>query len=239
MHIIPAIDIIDSKCVRLSQGDYQKKTVYSDSPVELAKRFESLGVRKLHLVDLDGAKAGSVQNLDILQSICAETSLQVDFGGGVKSKQSLLQVLESGARQVTGGSIAVKEPKEFKSWIKEYGAEKIILGADCRDLKISISGWQEESEIDVFDFISDYQASGIKYVIVTDISTDGMLKGPNFSLYQGLVEKFPQLKIIASGGVSSKDDLVGLEKIGLYGAITGKAIYESRIKLEELFENVN
>lgn len=234
MIIIPAIDIIDGKAVRLTQGDYDQKKEYSAEPLNLAMNFERVGISHLHLVDLDGAKAQKPANLDILQAITKATLLQVDFGGGVKSNESLDAVLAAGAKQVTAGSIAVKNKPLVKEWLKTYGPEKIILGADVKDKKIAINGWQEDSGLDLFEFLEEYIAAGAQYCICTDVSKDGLLQGPSFELYQEIQEAFPDLKLIASGGVSKLEDLMALDEMDLYGAIVGKAFYEGRITLEEL-----
>lgn len=234
MIIIPAIDIISGKAVRLTKGDYNQKKEYSDSPLEVAKGFEQAGITNLHLVDLDGAKAQQPQNLDVLQSITSETSLKVDFGGGVKSNESLEAVLKAGASQVTAGSIAAKDPELVGSWLKEFGPERIILGADVIDEKIAISGWQEDSGLDLFPFLESYLAQGAKYCICTDVSKDGMLQGPSIELYKKILKAFPELNLIASGGVAELDDLKKLLDIGIYGTIVGKAYYEGRISLEQL-----
>jgi len=235
MRIIPAIDIIDRKCVRLSEGDYSTKKVYSNDPLEVAKKFEDNGIQYLHLVDLDGAKSQHVVNHKILESICSKTKLKVDFGGGLKSDEDLRIAFDSGANQITGGSIAVKNPNLFKSWLKKYGEEKIILGADCRDRKIASQGWQETSELDVVDFIKQYEQDGVKYVISTDISKDGMLQGASNQLYEEIISS-TQVKLIASGGISSMDDLLALKEMGCEGAIIGKAYYEGIITLNQLSE---
>lgn len=236
MRIIPAIDIIEGKCVRLSKGDYNTKKIYNEDPLEVAKSFEDAGLRYLHLVDLDGAKAKHIVNWKVLEKLATQTSLSIDFGGGIKSDEDLKIAFESGAKQITGGSIAVKEPVKFASWITAYRAEKIILGADAMDGKIVVSGWQEESDLEIENFISDYVSKGIEYVISTDISKDGMLQGPSFELYESILKKLPKTKLIASGGVSSMDDLLKLKENGLEGAIVGKAIYENRVTLKELSE---
>ncbi|SNT00746.1 1-(5-phosphoribosyl)-5-[(5-phosphoribosylamino)methylideneamino] imidazole-4-carboxamide isomerase [Ekhidna lutea] len=236
MRIIPAIDIIEGKCVRLSKGDYATKKIYNEDPLEVAKQFEDAGLQYLHLVDLDGAKAKHIVNWKVLEKLATKTHLKIDFGGGIKSDEDLKVAFESGAKQITGGSIAVKEPVKFTSWIMAYGAEKIILGADAMDSKIAVSGWQEESDLEIESFIEDYVTKGIEYVISTDISKDGMLEGSSFDLYESILKKLPELKLIASGGVSSIDDLVKLKEQGLEGAIVGKAIYENRISLKELGE---
>ncbi|WP_286755794.1 1-(5-phosphoribosyl)-5-[(5-phosphoribosylamino)methylideneamino]imidazole-4-carboxamide isomerase [Roseivirga sp. UBA838] len=234
MKIIPAIDVISGKAVRLTKGDYNQKKEYSDSPLEVAQRFEQAGITHLHLVDLDGAKAQKPQNLEVLEVISSKTRLRVDFGGGVKSSESLEAVLKAGAQQVTAGSIAAKDPEMVFSWLKHYGAEKVILGADVIDEKIAISGWQEDSGLDLFPFLEQYLAKGVTYCICTDVSKDGMLQGPSIELYKKIIKEFPQLKLIASGGVAELNDLYELREAGLYGAIVGKAYYEGRISLDEL-----
>ena len=236
MEIIPAIDLIDGKCVRLTKGDYDQKKIYNEDPLEVAKSFEGAGIRRLHLVDLDGAKAKKIINAAVLEKIASNTSLKIDFGGGVQSDESIEQAFNCGAQQVTGGSIAVKQPGLFKSWLKKYGTEKIILGADVLDKKIATSGWQEINEIDVTDFISDYQKEGVSFVICTDISKDGVLQGPSTDLYKELMAELPDMKLIASGGVTTIEDLRALKQAGVYGAIIGKAIYENRIPLASLKE---
>lgn len=240
MRIIPAIDIIEGKCVRLTKGDYNTKKVYNENPVEVAKEFEGAGIQYLHVVDLDGAKASHIVNYKVLEQIASNTSLQIDFGGGLKSDEDLRIAFESGANQITGGSIAVKKPDVFESWIQRYGSEKIILGADCNNEKIAVSGWQEESSLEVIPFIKEYQKKGIHYVICTDISKDGMLQGPSFDLYQRILSEChvepveASLRLIASGGISQFDELPKLAELGCEGVIIGKAIYENRISLKEL-----
>lgn len=234
MIIIPAIDLISGKAVRLTKGDYNQKKEYPDSPVEVAKTFEEAGITNLHLVDLDGAKAQEPQNLDVLQSITSNTNLKVDFGGGVKSNESLQAVLNAGAQQITAGSIAAKNPELVYSWLKEFGEEKVILGADVINEKIAISGWQEDSGLDLFPFLERYMAQGVTYCICTDVSKDGMLQGPSVDLYQKILKEFSGLKLIASGGVAELADLKELKDIGVYATIVGKAYYEGRITLEEL-----
>jgi len=234
MKIIPAIDIINGKAVRLTKGDYNQKKEYADNPLDVAKQFEAAGIEHLHLVDLDGAKAQQPRNLSVLASIAKETNLQVDFGGGVKSNASLEAVLKAGAKQITAGSIAVKDQALVKSWIAKYGAEKIILGADVLNEQIAINGWQEDSGLDLVPFVENYMKEGIQYCICTDVSKDGMLQGPAFGLYERLLVAFPNLKLIASGGVATLADLKKLRDLGLYGAIVGKAYYEGNITLEEL-----
>lgn len=240
MRIIPAIDIIDGKCVRLTKGNYETKKVYNENPLEVAKQFEDAGIEYLHLVDLDGAKEEHVVNYKILEQIAAKTSLKIDFGGGLRSKEDLIIAFNSGARQVTGGSIAVKDAKTFESWIAKYGGQKIILGADCKDEKIAISGWQKQSKNDVIPFIKAYQKKNIQYVICTDISKDGMLEGPSFDLYKKIIEECSNsnsqqsIKLIASGGITTIDDVIKLQEIGCEGAIIGKALYEFKISLKSL-----
>ena len=235
MRIIPAIDIIEGKCVRLSKGDYSTKKIYSEDPLDMAKRFEDHGIKYLHLVDLDGAKSKHIVNHKVLENIATNTSLQIDFGGGLKTDDDLRIAFESGAKQITGGSIAVKNPETFTSWINTYGADKIILGADAMDEKIAVSGWLEESDKDLIPFINEYQNKGIAYVICTDISKDVMLEGPAFNLYKRILnETENDLKLIASGGISTFDELPKLAEIGCEGTIIGKAIYENRISLKQL-----
>lgn len=234
MHIIPAIDIIDGKCVRLTKGDYNQKTEYNDNPLKVAQEFETAGIQRLHLVDLDGAKAKKVVNLDVLKSIADNTNLTIDFGGGVQSTKDLKAVFDAGANQITGGSIAVKNEALFTEWIDEFGGEKIILGADVKGEHIAIHGWQESSEKHIYDFLEHYLAKGLKYVICTDVSKDGALQGTSNQLYQNILDRFPDIKLIASGGVSKLEDLQILEEMDIYGAIVGKAIYEKRINLKDL-----
>ena len=240
MRIIPAIDIIDGKCVRLTKGDYDTKKVYNENPLEVAKMFEASGIEYLHLVDLDGAKAEHIVNYKVLEQIASKTKLKIDFGGGLKTNEDLLIAFNSGARQITGGSIAVKDPKTFEGWISKYGSEKIILGADSNAGKIAISGWQEDSNEDVIPFIKAYQKKSIKYVICTDIAKDGMLEGPSLDLYKKIIEECTNsssgqsIKLIASGGISIIDELPKLKALGCEGVIIGKAIYENRISLRQL-----
>lgn len=234
MRIIPAIDIIEGKCVRLSKGDYTTKKIYNENPLEVAKSFEDHGVQYLHVVDLDGAKSKHIVNHQVLEQIASKTSLKIDFGGGLKSDDDLRIAFESGASQVTGGSIAVRQPELFRNWLQKYGNEKIILGADCINRKIAVSGWTENSEDDVLDFIKAYEADGAKYVICTDISKDGMLAGPSFELYEELLQETETIKLIASGGISEFDELPKLQELGCEGVIIGKAIYENRITLKQL-----
>ncbi|MFM7023693.1 MAG: 1-(5-phosphoribosyl)-5-[(5-phosphoribosylamino)methylideneamino]imidazole-4-carboxamide isomerase [Flavobacteriales bacterium] len=233
MYIIPAIDIIDGKCVRLTQGDYAQKKVYNENPLEVAKEFEAAGLKRLHLVDLDGAKSGHIMNHKVLENIAKNTSLTIDFGGGVKTDEDIQLAFNSGAAQITGGSIAVKNPAVFESWIKKYGG-KIILGADVKDEKIATNGWLEDSGIDLWKFLENYVVKGAQYTVCTDISKDGALQGTATELYKKMISKFSKLNVIASGGVTTLQDLKDLKAVGCYGAIVGKAIYEQRITLKEL-----
>ncbi len=237
MKIIPAIDIIDGKCVRLTKGDYSTKKIYNVNPLEVAKSFEGNGIEYLHLVDLDGAKAHQIINYKVLEQIATQTSLKIDFGGGLKSDKDLEIAFSSGASQITGGSIAVKNPAIFENWLQQYGNEKIILGADCKDRKIATNGWLNTSDLDVLDFIEHYEKKGVQYVICTDISKDGMLEGTSNDLYQEIMKK-TEVRLIASGGVSSIEDLIILEKLGCEGVIIGKAIYEGKITLEQLSQQI-
>jgi phosphoribosylformimino-5-aminoimidazole carboxamide ribotide isomerase len=232
--IIPAIDIIDGKCVRLSQGDYAHKTIYNENPLEVAKMFEAAGITHLHLVDLDGAKQKRIVNHKVLHEITTKTALNVDFGGGVQSNEMIKLAFENGAKQVTGGSIAVRNPELFEEWLCEYGAEKIILGADAKNESIAVSGWEEDSNLSIYSFLNNWVAKGIKYSISTDVSRDGMLQGPSFDLYEKIMAENPSLNLIASGGISCIADVEKLNKMNIYGVIIGKAIYENRISMAEL-----
>lgn len=234
MEIIPAIDIIDGKCVRLTQGDYNQQVTYNSNPLEVAKQFEAAGIKRLHLVDLDGAKAAHIVNHQVLRSISANTKLIIDFGGGVKTDEDIAIAFDNGAAQVTAGSIAVKQPDTVIRWLQQYGAEKIILGADVKDGQIATHGWQQSSGIDLFSFIQSYLPHGLQYVICTDVAKDGMMQGSSIELYKQILQQFSQLKLIASGGVNGMADLQRLKDAGLYGAIVGKAIYEGAISLTEL-----
>lgn len=234
MRIIPAIDIIGGKCVRLSQGEYDSKKVYHENPLDVARMFEDNGIKYLHLVDLDGAKAKHVVNLKVLEDIVSKTRLIVDFGGGIKSDEDIKAVFENGATQVTVGSLAVSSPEKMEQWLSEYGSEKIILGADAKDGKIAISGWQTISTQSLTEFIGSYAAKGVEYVICTDISKDGMLQGSSVELYRQLRHDFPKLRFVASGGVTSISELSVLDELGMNGAIIGKAIYEGKISLTDL-----
>lgn len=234
IELIPAIDIIGGKCVRLSKGDYSTQKTYNEHPLEVAKQFEDHGITRLHLVDLDGAKAGHLVNYKVLETIAKKTNLTIDFGGGLKTSDDLRIAFESGAQMVTGGSIAVKNPDEFLQWLTTHGPEKIILGSDAKDRKIATSGWLETSELDLMDFLKEYISKGVTQTICTDISKDGMLEGPSTQLYKEILTRFPDLYLIASGGVSSMKDIDKLEKAGVPAVIFGKAIYEGRIKMEEI-----
>jgi len=234
MRIIPAIDIINGQCVRLTKGDYKTKKVYNTNPLEVAKQFENSGIEYLHVVDLDGAKASHIINYKVLERLATKTNLKIDFGGGLKSDEDLKIAFNSGANQITGGSIAVKKPEVFENWISKFGADKIILGADCNNEKIAITGWQEESDLEVITFIKDYQSKGISHVICTDISKDGMLEGPSFDLYKRIIFEVNNIKLIASGGISKLDELPQLAEMGCEGVIIGKAIYENRISLKKI-----
>src|SRR4051794_32873254 len=234
MEIIPAIDIIDGKCVRLTQGDYSKKTIYHKDPLDVAKQFEDSELTRLHLVDLDGAKAGAVKNWKVLESIAGKTKLVIDFGGGIKTEKDVDIVLESGAAYATVGSIAVKDETAFTSWLEKFGAGKFILGADVKDEKIAIAGWLETTDIWIYDFIQKYIEKGVQQIFCTDVSKDGKMEGPSIDLYKNIITKFPDLHFIASGGVSSIEDVDELQEIGCKGVIIGKAIYEGRIPLSDL-----
>ena len=239
IEIIPAIDIIDGKCVRLSQGDYNQKKVYNEDPLEVAKQFEDNGIRRLHLVDLDGAKANRIINYRVLERIASSTSLTIDFGGGLKSDNDLQIAFNSGAKMITGGSIAIKNPEKFKSWIDKFGSEAIILGADCRNNKIAVSGWTESTEEDIFPYIADWRKQGIVKVICTDISKDGMLEGTNIELYRKIKEMDTEIYLIASGGISCMNDIDLLEEANIPAVIFGKAIYEGKINIKELSKKNN
>lgn len=234
MRIIPAIDIIDGKCVRLTQGDYGKAKIYRENPVEVAKEFEDADIEYLHLVDLDGAKKGKVVNWKVIEKIQAATALKVDFGGGVKSLAEVEALLDLGIDQINIGSLAVKEPKLFIDWIQKFGTENFILSADVKLEHVQVRGWTKLSDITIYDLVAQFEKEGLQYITCTDINTDGMLQGPNFGLYKKLKKRFPELKITASGGVSSINDLQELKYIKVYGAIVGKAIYENKLALSEL-----
>jgi len=234
MQIIPAIDIIEGKCVRLTEGDYAQKKIYNEDPLEVAKAFEGIGLMRLHLVDLDGAKSGQVVNWKVLEKIANQTQLKIDFGGGIKTEATLKTVLDTGATYATIGSLAVKSPEIFQEWIARFGSNVFMLGADVFEEKIAIGGWLEKTDINVFDFLKLYIDKGVKQIFCTDIQKDGKLQGPSLDLYQKILEQFPDLQLIASGGVSSLDDLIELEEIGCSAAIVGKAIYENKITISEL-----
>lgn len=238
MEIIPAIDIIEGKCVRLTQGDYNQKKIYNENPLEVAKEFEDAGLTRLHLVDLDGAKEGKVRNWKVLELLAGKTSMVIDFGGGVKTEKDLQVIFECGAALATIGSLAVKDENTFIEWLKKYGANKFLLGADVKDEKIAVHGWQETTEIWIYDFIQKYLEQNVKQIFCTDVAKDGALEGPSTELYKNIIQKFPGLHFIASGGVSNIDDVYKLEEINCKGVIIGKAIYEGRIKLKEL-KNLN
>lgn len=234
MEIIPAIDIIDGKCVRLAKGDFDQKVVYNDDPLEVAKSFEAIGITRLHIVDLDGAKGKPLNNIGALEKVAGNTSLVIDFGGGIKKTEDLQHVFNAGASMVSVGSVTVKDPELFTKWIGDFGTDKFLPGADVLDKKIKIHGWKEETGIDIFDFIASLIAKGINRIFCTDISKDGMLQGPATGLYKEIVTKFPSLKLIASGGVSCYDDLLMLQETGCSAAIVGKAIYEEKISLKQV-----
>ena len=234
MEIIPAIDIIEGKCVRLTHGDYSQKKIYNERPLEVARQFEDAGLKRLHLVDLDGAKAGTIKNWKVLEAIAGKTSLKIDFGGGIKSDEDLSIVFDSGAALATVGSIAVKDEAQLLSWMSTWGAAKFLLGADVKEEKITITGWTEQTDIWVYDFIQKYTSEGITQIFCTDVAKDGALEGPSTELYKNIVAKFPEIHFIASGGVSSIDDLHRLSDVGCSGVIIGKAIYEGRISLPDL-----
>jgi len=239
MRLIPAIDIINGQCVRLTQGDYAKKKVYSERPILIARELEAQGYEYLHLVDLDGAKSSSPKNLHILNQLAIETNLIIDFGGGIKSEDNLVQSLRSGATQVNVGSLAVRNPNLVKFWILRYGSRQIVIGADVKDEMISINGWREDTKVHIFDFIGDFVDSGAKYFVCTDISRDGMMQGAAIDLYRQILKKFPKVKLIASGGISSIDECLELKDLGLDGAILGKGLLEGLIDSEELIKRVS
>lgn len=234
IEIIPAIDIIDGKCVRLSQGDYDTKKIYNESPVDVAKEFEANGVRRLHMVDLDGAKQGKIINIKTLEAVAEQTKLIIDFGGGIKRTEDVEAVLNAGAAMINIGSIAVKQPELVEDWIKQFGASKILLGTDVKNENIMINGWQQAADINIINYISAYVNRGVNQIFCTDISKDGLLQGTSIELYKKILNAFPQLHLIASGGITSIDDIEELNTIGCAGAIIGKALYEGRIQLHEL-----
>lgn len=234
MQIIPAIDIINGKCVRLTKGDYSKQKIYNENPLEAAKTFEHAGLQRLHIVDLDGAKAGGIQNLKVLEAIASGTKLEIDFGGGIKTIDDASSVFNAGAAMVTLGSLAVKNPGIVEEWIMEFGADKILIGADVLDEKIKISGWLEDGGVDIFTFIGNMLAIGVQDIFCTDISKDGVMQGPSIDLYKKIIEKFPSINLIGSGGVSKIEDVILLKEIGCKGVIIGKAVYEEKITLLQL-----
>jgi phosphoribosylformimino-5-aminoimidazole carboxamide ribotide isomerase len=234
IQVIPAIDIIDGKCVRLTQGDFAQTKEYRGHPVDVAKAYEDAGLKRLHVVDLDGARQKRVVNYKTLERIASQTRLHIDFGGGIQSDDDLRIAFDCGAAQVTGGSVAVKQPDLFEQWLKTYGPDRIILGADAKNEKIAVSGWAETSTLWVYDFLEKYVEKGVKYTISTDVAKDGLLQGPSFDLYRQIKDRVPSLHVIASGGVSNLDDIYKLDEMKLYGVIVGKAIYEGRVSLEDL-----
>ena len=234
IELIPAIDIIDGKCVRLSQGDYDTKKIYNEKPLEVAQEFEANGIQRLHVVDLDGAKSSHVINYKVLDAIAGHTSLTIDFGGGIKTDEDLMIAFENGAHMVTLGSVAVKKPELFKKWLHQYGAEKTILGADVKDNRISVSGWLEEGPQELMPFLTNYTQEGVSKVLCTDISRDGMLQGPSIELYKQVMQRFPTMHLIASGGVSGVDDIIRLDEAGIPAVVFGKALYEGRITMKDL-----
>ncbi len=234
IEIIPAIDVIDGKCVRLTQGDFAQKVIYNEKPLEVAKTFESCGLKRLHIVDLDGAKSGQIKNLQVLETIAANTNLTIDFGGGIKTDDDIESVFNAGAKMASIGSVAVKDAEKFVRWVERYGGEKILLGADVKDEKLAINGWQTPTEIEITAFLRDYFGKGVTQAFVTDISKDGLLQGSANALYAKILAAIPELKLIASGGVSRIEDIFELERIGCAGVIVGKAIYEGRIGIAEL-----
>lgn len=239
IELVPAIDVIDGKCVRLTKGDYNNKTTYNDSPLDLAIRFESLGFRRLHMVDLEGAKSKHVVNIETLKKITDSTNLKVDFGGGIKTEDDIKMAFDNGASMVTVGSVAVTHRQLFMKWLDQFGAERIILGADVRNGKVSINGWKEDTAEDIVSFLKYYVGKGVKNVLCTDISKDGMLSGPAFSLYQSILASFPEINLIASGGVSNVDDIKKLGEKGVHSVVFGKAIYEGRINIETLMGDLS
>lgn len=236
IELIPAIDIINGQCVRLTKGDYDQKTVYRDSPAEVAREFESFGFKRLHVVDLDGAKSKHIVNDAVLNAITSNTSLTVDFGGGIKTDGDIEKAFASGAAMVTVGSIAVTQPELFMGWLEKYGSEHMILGADVRHGMISINGWKEDSSEELLPFLKKYVEAGVKNILCTEISKDGTLAGPAIDLYKKVMDAYPQLHLIASGGVSSKEDILALDKAGIPAVVFGKAIYEGKINLKELWD---
>lgn len=234
IEVIPAIDLIDGKCVRLTEGDYSKKIIYNEDPVEVAKQFQAAGISRLHLVDLDGAKAGALRNISVLERIVSETDLRIDFGGGIKTEQELISVFDAGAKYATVGSMVVQHPEIFQQWIAKFEADRFFIGADVRNNNIAISGWLEQTEINVVDFIRRQMENRIHYFFCTDISKDGKLQGPSEDLYRKIIAQCPGVRLVASGGITSLQDVLRMEEIGCEGVIIGKAIYENRISLKEI-----
>ena len=239
MELIPAIDIIDGKCVRLTKGDFSKKIIYRDNPLEIAKGFEAAGIKRLHIVDLDGANGEALKNIGVLENISARTSLLIDFGGGIKNTQSIKSVFSAGASMISLGSVIVKSPELFSKWVIDYGADKFLPGADVLDRKIKIYGWKENTGIDIFNFIENLLQLNIAKIFCTDISKDGMMQGPSIDLYKEIIQQFPSLQLIASGGISCYEDLVVLRDAGCSGAIIGKAFYENKISLQQIKNFIN
>jgi phosphoribosylformimino-5-aminoimidazole carboxamide ribotide isomerase len=239
IEIIPAIDLIEGKCVRLAQGDFASKKIYNENPLEVAKEFEAIGLKRLHIVDLDGAKRGKIVNLKVLETIAAQTNLAIDFGGGIKTDEDVQSVFDAGAEMASVGSVSVKEPEKFFAWLEKYGSERILLGADVKNNCLAINGWQTTTELEILPFLKNYFSKGVTQVFCTDISKDGLLEGSANELYAQVLEHLPELKLIASGGVSRIEDVFELEEIGCAGVIIGKAIYEGKIKLEELVKSKN
>ena len=239
IEIIPAIDLIDGKCVRLKQGDYKQKKIYADDPLVLAREFEQAGIKRLHLVDLEGAKKGLPVHLEVLFVLARETSLVIDYGGGLRTREQAVAALQAGANQITGGSIAVSNEPVFQQWIDRFGPEKIILGVDVKEERVFVNGWTQNSGKDLFGFLNHYYQKGLRNVICTDISRDGLLQGSALTLYEKILKQFPGLKLIASGGISSLAELDALQRMGVYGSIIGKALYENKISLEELRKYVS
>lgn len=239
MELIPAIDIIDGKCVRLTKGDFSKKIIYHDNPLEIAKGFEAAGIKRLHIVDLDGANGEALKNIGVLENISARTSLLIDFGGGIKNTQSIKSVFSAGASMISLGSVIVKSPELFSKWVIDYGADKFLPGADVLDRKIKIYGWKENTDIDIFNFIENLLQLNIAKIFCTDISKDGMMQGPSIDLYKEIIQQFPSLQLIASGGISCYEDLVVLRDAGCSGAIIGKAFYENKISLQQIKNFIN
>ncbi|HWH62150.1 MAG TPA: 1-(5-phosphoribosyl)-5-[(5-phosphoribosylamino)methylideneamino]imidazole-4-carboxamide isomerase [Ginsengibacter sp.] len=239
MELIPAIDIIDGKCVRLTKGDFSKKIIYRDNPLEIAKGFEAAGIKRLHIVDLDGANGEALKNIGVLENISARTSLLIDFGGGIKNTQSIKSVFSAGASMISLGSVIVKSPELFSKWVIDYGADKFLPGADVLDRKIKIYGWKENTDIDIFNFIENLLQLNIAKIFCTDISKDGMMQGPSIDLYKEIIQQFPSLQLIASGGISCYEDLVVLRDAGCSGAIIGKAFYENNISLQQIKNFIN